>query len=104
MSFVSHFTSGAGRLADAISGLGADLAAAGFKARWGNSRGMRANAATAARLFRSAARQLGPQSQRYMGLDVRALGAYAEALRDGPPLDDPEAPGGLRFDLVLRPE
>lgn len=28
MSFVSHFTSGAGRLADAISGLGADLAAA----------------------------------------------------------------------------
>ena len=82
-----------------------NLAATGFKARWGNVRGIRANAKTAARLFRSAARELGPQSRRYMGLDVCALRAYAEALRDGPPPDDdPEVPGALRFDFVLRPE
>lgn len=82
-----------------------NLAATGFKARWGNVRGMRANAETAARLFQSAARELGPQSQSHMGLDVSALRAYAEALRDGPPPDDdPEAPCALRFDLVLRPE
>lgn len=82
-----------------------NLAAAGFKARWRSVRGLRANAETAARLFQSAARKLGRQSRCYMGLDVAALGAYAEALRDGPfPDDDPEAPGALRFDLVLRPE
>ena len=82
-----------------------NLAATGFKARWGNVRGMRANAETAARLFCSAARELGPQSQSHMGLDVGALRTYAEALRDGPPPeDDPEVPGALRFDFVLRPE
>ena len=63
------------------------------------------NAETAARLFESAARELGPQSQSHMGLDVGVLRAYAEALRDGPPPDDdPEVPGALRFDFVLRPE
>ena len=82
-----------------------NLAATGFKARWGNVRGMRANAGTAARLFLSAAREIGPQRQSYMGLDVGALRTYAEALRDGlPPDDDPGVPGALRFDIVLRPE
>ncbi len=81
-----------------------NLAATGFKARWGSARGMRANAGTAARLFRSAAHQLGPQSRHYMGFDVDALGAHATALRDRPLPDNPEAPGALRFDLLLRPE
>ena len=81
-----------------------NLAATGFKAHLGNERGMRANAATAARLFQSAARELGSQSQSHMGLDVRALEEYTETQRDKPLLDNPEAPGTLRFDLVLRPE
>ena len=81
-----------------------NLAATGFKARWGSSRGMRANAETAARLFGAAAQQLGSQSRRYMGFDVHALGADAIALRDKPPKDNPETPGALRFDLMLRPE
>ena len=82
-----------------------NLAATGFKARWGNVRGMRANAGTAARLFQSAALELGPQIQNHMGLDIGALRKYAETLRDGtPPDDDPEVPGALRFYFVLRPE
>ena len=82
-----------------------NLAATGFKARWGNVRGMRANAETAARLFQSAARELVSQNQSHMGLDVGALRTFAEALRDGsPPDDDPEVHGALRFDFVLRPE
>ena len=93
-----------GTMATYLQGL-INFAATGFKARWGNVRGMRANAATAARLFQSATRELGSQSQSHMGLDVGALKAYAEALRDGPPPDrDPEVPGALRFDFVLRPE
>jgi hypothetical protein len=80
-----------------------NLAAIGFKARKGNVRGMRANAETTARLFRLAAQQLGPRSQRYMGFNVHVLGAFAHALRVGPLLDDPEVPGALRFDLMLRP-
>ena len=81
-----------------------NLAATGFKARRENVRGMRANAETAARLFRLAAQQLGPRSQRYMGFDVYVLGAFAHALRVGPLPDDLEAHDALRFDLVLRPE
>jgi hypothetical protein len=81
-----------------------NLAATGFKARWGSARGMRANAKTAARLFHSAAHQLGPQSRRYMGFEIHSLEAYAEELRDRPLSDNPEASGALPFDLVLRPE
>jgi predicted metal-dependent hydrolase len=81
-----------------------NLAATGFKARWGSARGMRANAKTAARLFRSAARQLGPQNRRYMGFDVRTLEAHALALRDRPLTDISETPSALRFDLLLQPE
>ena len=79
-----------------------NLAATGFKARCGNARGVRANAGTAARLFWSATRELGTQSQSYMGLNIGILRAYAEALQGGSPLDDNHAsPGSLRFDLVL---
>ena len=81
-----------------------NLAATGFKARWGSARGMQANARTAARLFQAAAQQLGPKSKCYMGFDVHALAAQAKALRDRPLAVNPEAPGALPFDLVLRPE
>lgn len=90
-----------------------NLAAAGFKARWGNARGMRANAGTAARLLETAVRQLctpkpgGPQlasgGGRFMGLDVRALAAQAGRLaRVGDQGVGDE--GVAAFDLVLRPE
>lgn len=83
-----------------------NLAAAGFKARWGNARGLRANAATALRLFESAAGQIGPGGARYMGLDVRALADRAAALSKTQPTVG-HAPGeapALTFDIVLRPE
>jgi len=83
-----------------------NLAAAGFKARWGNARGMRANAGTALRLFKAAASQIGPAGPRYMGLDVRALTDQSEALSKTQQTMKP-APGGappLAFDVVLRPD
>ena len=73
-----------------------NLAATGFKARWGSARGMRANAGTALRLFESVTRDLGPDRRRYMGLDVPALAAHAAAIAAD---EKPSA-----FDLVLRPE
>lgn len=83
-----------------------NLAAAGFKARWGSARGMRANARTAARLFNSTARQLGFQSTRYMGLEVRALLEYAEKISGMPQTVDTVAAkdNSLVFDLVLQPD
>jgi hypothetical protein len=60
------------------------LAAAGFKARSGSTRGMRANADKAARLFRSVASHFGSQRTRYMGLDVRALADYAVTIAKSP--------------------
>jgi uncharacterized protein len=82
-----------------------NLAASGFKARWGNARGMRANAETARRLLKSAASQLGPAAACYMGLDVRALADRAAAISQADPARD-RFPGGARslaFDIVLRP-
>lgn len=73
-----------------------NLAAAGFKARLGNRRGLRANAGTAARLFRAAAAEPGEGGGRFMGLDVAFLAAAAERFRDSSP---PPA-----FDVVLRAE
>jgi hypothetical protein len=83
-----------------------NLAAAGFKARWGNARGMRANAGTALRLFESAAGQIGSNRSRYMGLDLRALTDAATRISKTHPAPK-GAPGGersLAFDLLLRPE
>lgn len=82
-----------------------NLAAAGFKARWGNARGMRANARTALELFEAAARQAGVQPGGYMGLDVRALADYAERIARSPGTSETTADGDGRpvFDLVLRP-
>ena len=83
-----------------------NFAAAGFKARWGNVRGVRANAQTAARLFASAARQLGPDSGRYMGLDVRALLLWTTGLAEHPTVahgTDTEA-DAVPFEFMLRPE
>ena len=80
-----------------------NLAAAGFKARWGNVRGLRANAGTALRLFRSASKELGTQGMRHMGLDLRALAETAAVLaRTEPTRQDEKAP--LNFDVVLRPD
>lgn len=70
-----------------------NLAAAGFKARLGNARGVRANAATAHRLFRAALGDPTIAEGRFMGLDVRRLADAAQALAEG------RAP----FDIVLRP-
>lgn len=83
-----------------------NLAAAGFKARSGSARGMRANAGTAARLFKALARHLESREARYMGLDRRALMDYARAnsrSRETAKTD----PGGESlpaFDLVLSPD
>jgi hypothetical protein len=83
-----------------------NLAAAGFKARWGSGRGMRANAETAARLFKSAASQLGSHSRRYMGLDVEALTDYAGSISNTRQSTNTGASDEdlLAFDLVLRPD
>jgi uncharacterized protein len=82
-----------------------NLAAAGFKARWGNARGMRANAETARRMLKSAAGQLGPAAACYMGLDVRALADLAAAISQADPAKDRSPCGApaLAFDIVLRP-
>ncbi len=83
-----------------------NLAATGFKARLGSARGMRANAGTAVRLFKSAASQLGSHSTHYMGLDVQALSDYAGTISK--PQQSTETSAGdenlLTFDLVLRPD
>ena len=84
-----------------------NFAAAGFKARWGNARGMRANARTAAKMFESAVRQLGSGNARYMGLDVQALERWASGVAEqtqaAPQHSDTEA-GAIAFGYVLSPE
>ncbi len=81
-----------------------NFAAAGFKARWGNVRGVRANARTAAKLFDSAARQLGPDSGRYMGLDVRALLRWTTDLTKQPTAAQNPDGEAVPFEFMLRPE
>jgi predicted metal-dependent hydrolase len=82
-----------------------NLAAAGFKARWGNARGMRANARTARELFEAAARYPGGRAPRTMGLEVRALADYAERIARSPGTSETTADGDRTvFDMVLRPE
>ena len=83
-----------------------NFAAAGFKARWGNVRGMKANAKTAAKLFESAARQLGPDTGRYMGLDVRALLLWTTGLAEQPTAahDTATEADAVPFEFMLRPE
>lgn len=82
-----------------------NLAAAGFKARWGSARGMSANAATALRQLQSFAAQGGLHPTHYMGLDVRELTRYAGALSMSQRAATPAAGDSnpLVFDLVLRP-
>ena len=83
-----------------------NLAAAGFKARWGNPRGMRANAETARRLFKSAAGQIGSTESGFMGFDPWALADIAAAIAQAGAVakhaTGDEAP--LPFDVSLRPE
>lgn len=83
-----------------------NLAAAGFKARLGNARGMRANAGTALAIFKTIAKEPGLRDARYMGLDIRMLADYAAATAARhPETEAPEGDGApLAFDLVLRPE
>ena len=83
-----------------------NLAAAGFKARWGSARGMRANAGTALRLFDTAAGLLGPDGARFMGLDVRALAGLAGEVSRSGRGRGAEAGGEGRpaFDVILTPE
>lgn len=87
-----------------------NLAAAGFKARWGSARGLRANAGTAARLFKAFAAQRGAGGPHFMGLEVAALAAFAERMAKTPPGGDAMAgrdgvgrDAALDFDLFLRP-
>ena len=83
-----------------------NLAAAGFKARWGNATGMRANAETALRLFKAATSQMRSGKRRYMGLDVPALADYAAELlkaRRTAVAAEGEEPS-LAFDLFLKPD
>ena len=83
-----------------------NFAAAGFKARWGNVRGVRANAQTAAKLFASAARQLGPECGLYMGLEVKTLLLWTTDLAEQPGVasdTDAEA-DAVPFEFMLRPE
>ena len=83
-----------------------NLAAAGFKARWGSARGMRANAKTAIRLFESVARHLGSHGTQYMGLDICALADYAGSLikRQQTTKTTAGHESLLTFDLRLRPD
>ena len=76
-----------------------NLAAAGFKARMGSTRGMSANAATALRLLHSFEAQTGQPGGPYMGLDTGALAQFARRLSAPAPGDD----GTPAFDLVLQP-
>lgn len=82
-----------------------NLAAAGFKARWGNPRGLRANAKTAAGLLDTVATRLGPEAASFMGLDVRALADAAGALSKGKTTAVAAAGGESppAFDLLLWP-
>ncbi len=83
-----------------------NLAAAGFKAQWGSAPGMRANAETALRLFRSTLSQLGSDETRYMGLDVGALADYAGQIAKARQITkaDTGNQDASVFDLLLRPE
>ncbi len=81
-----------------------NFAAAGFKARWGSVRGMKANARTAARLFDSAARELGPDSGRYMGLEVPALLFWTTDLAEQPTVARDTDREAVPFEFTLRPE
>jgi hypothetical protein len=83
-----------------------NLAAAGFKARWGNAGGMRANAKTALGLFKAAGTPPGPDGARYLGLDVRALGDYADRISRSPRTTETVSGEDSRavFDLVLWPD
>lgn len=78
-----------------------NFAAAGFKARWGNVRGMRANARTAASLFDASLRRIDAGGTRFMGLDVAALSRWAGECARGPAGGDA---GEAAFDYVLSPE
>jgi len=83
-----------------------NLAAAGFKARMGNARGVRANSGTALALFQSFAKQADHRGTRFMGLELAELIDFAESISHQHPAGG-TAPDGicrLDFDLVLRPE
>ena len=82
-----------GATASFLQGL-INLAAAGFKVRLGNARGLRANAGTAAGYFGAAVRD--GAGGRFMGLDVPALAAEAASLA--------KASGVEAFNVLLRPE
>ena len=78
-----------------------NFAAAGLKARWGNARGIRGNAETAARLFTATAMQLGTPGERYMGLEVETLLRWTTDLAARP---SDTGGGAVDFDFILRPE
>jgi hypothetical protein len=83
-----------------------NLAAAGFKARWGSARGIRANAKTAVKLFESVLSHRRSENSRYMGLDVQALAHYAGTISKPQQITQTGAGDNnvLAFDLMLRPE
>lgn len=83
-----------------------NFAAAGLKVRWGNIRGVRGNAHTAARLFATAARLLGPDCERYMGLEVQVLLRWTTELAERPAVvqDENTETGDVPFEFMLLPE
>ena len=82
-----------------------NLAATGFKARWGSARGMKANAETTTYLFKSVMRRIESSRLHHMGLDVRLLGDYANSIAKRPLTDKAAASDRelLSFDLFLWP-
>ena len=81
-----------------------NLAAAGFKARWGNARGLRANAETALRLFETALRELGPGTRQYMGLELHGLIDAAAAFSQARPAARRGSGEPPAFELRLKPD
>ncbi len=83
-----------------------NLAAAGFKARWGSARGMRANAETAHQLFRAFERDPAVATKRYMGLDVRALADFTQKIvhTQASTTIASGTEALPTFDLILRPD
>ncbi len=82
------------------------LAAAGFKVRVRNPRGVTGHARRAADLLVQAVLEIGSDDARYMGLDLHELARWASGVAEHPPVegDDGSSAGMVVFDFVLWPK